>query len=199
MLSDIKTNSNWVILGTALVSLTFGLHAKAADNEPKIPTVTTVQKIDINRYTGKWYEIARFPMFFQRNCASDVTATYGVDTRDSSKIIVDNQCRKSDGTIIQSIGQAKPIDASNSKLQVTFLPKFLRWLPIGQAPYWILKIDADYQTVLVGNPEHKYLWILSRTPQISEATYKTYVDAAHHQGFDVSKLQRTTQTMSTHK
>lgn len=198
MHSNLKKKSGLGILGVTLATLTLALQVKAADSEPKTPSVTPVQKIDINHYTGKWYEIARFPMFFQRNCASDVTATYSIDKADSSKIIVDNQCRKSDGTVIQSIGQATPIDASNSKLQVTFLPKFLRWLPIGQAPYWILKIDADYQTALVGNPEHKYLWILSRTPQISEATYQSYVDEARRQGFDVSKLKRTAQTTSIH-
>lgn len=195
---DIQKKSNLRILCVALTTLTLALQVKAADNEPKNQPVTPVQKIDINQYTGKWYEIARFPMFFQRNCASNVTATYSIDQADSSKIIVDNQCRKSDGTVIQSIGQANSIDSSNSKLQVTFLPKFLRWLPIGQAPYWILKIDAGYQTALVGNPEHKYLWILSRTPHISEATYQSYVDEARRQGFDISKLQRTNQQAGTH-
>ncbi|MFI4919992.1 MAG: lipocalin family protein [Legionellales bacterium] len=195
---DIKKKSNLGILSLALATFALALQVKAADNEPKTPPVTPVQKIDINHYVGKWYEIARFPMYFQRHCASDVIATYGVDKADSSKIIVDNQCRKSDGTVIQSIGQATPVDASNSKLQVTFLPKFLRWLPVGRAPYWILKIDADYQTALVGNPEHKYLWILSRTPQISETTYQSYMDEARRQGFDVSKLKRTTQTINVH-
>jgi apolipoprotein D and lipocalin family protein len=195
MYFDIKRKSNLAILSAALVTLTLALQAHAADSESKIPAVTTVQKIDINQYAGKWYEIARLPMFFQRNCASDVTATYTIDKTDTSKIIVDNQCRKSDGKMIQSIGQAMPVDASNSKLQVTFLPKFLRWLPIGQAPYWILKIDDHYQTALVGNPEHKYLWILSRTPHISETTYQSYVDEARRQGFDVSKLQRTPQNI----
>ena len=196
MHSAIKQKSTLGMLSAALVALTLSLQAQATNNESKIPVVTTVQKIDIHQYAGKWYEIARLPMFFQRNCVSDVTATYSVDTADASKIIVDNQCRKSDGKNIQSIGQATPIDASNSKLQVTFLPKFLRWLPIGQAPYWILKIDADYKTALVGNPEHKYLWILARTPHISEATYQSYVDEARRQGFDVSKLQLTPQNIS---
>ena len=154
---DIIRKSNLVILGAAFAVIIVNSQANATDNKSSTTKVTAVKKIDINQYAGKWYEIARFPMFFQRNCASDVTATYSIDKTDSSKIIVDNQCRKSDGKMIQSIGQATAADASNSKLQVTFLPKFLRWLPIGQAPYWILKIDDDYQTALVGNPEHKYL------------------------------------------
>lgn len=199
MYSNTPIKSSFGIMSVALFSLSLGLHAQAADHDPTLPPVTAVQHIELNRYVGKWYEIARLPMFFQRKCASDVSATYSIDKADASKIIVDNQCRKSDGKIIQSIGQATPIDGSNSKLRVTFLPKFLRWLPMGRAPYWILKIDNDYQTALVGNPERKYLWILSRTPQISEATYQSYVDEARHQGFDVSKVTRTTQTTSIHE
>jgi len=139
-------------------------------------------------------------MFFQRNCASDVTATYSLEPTKSgepAKIKVDNQCRKSNGEIIGSIGQAQPLSVSDSKLQVTFLPKFLRWLPIGKAPYWILKIDESYTTALVGNPEHKYLWLLSRTPQISDTTYQSYIHEAQKQGFDTSKLICTIQNNSS--
>lgn len=197
MKPNIKKNLNLAIIGVAIVSFALNTQVQAADNQQSIPEVKTVQKIDINRYVGKWYEIARFPMFFQRDCASDVTAKYSFDKTNPSTIIVDNQCRKSDGTIIQSVGQAIPTDASNSKLEVTFLPKALRWLTFGKAPYWILKIDDNYQTALVGNPEHKYLWILSRTPQISEATYQSYVEEARRQGFEISKLQRTIQSTTT--
>lgn len=176
--------------------LTFKVDAQA--NESNIQEVTAVDKININRYVGKWYEIARLPMFFERNCASDVTATYYIDAKKPSTIIVKNQCRKLDGNFIQSVGEATPVDTNNSKLQVTFLPSFLRWLPIGKAPYWILKIDQDYQTVLVGNPSHKYLWILSRTPQINDAVYQSYIEEAKRQGYDIAKLRLTTQSKDSH-
>ncbi len=175
--------------------------AQAVENSDPAPKVTAVEHIDINRYAGKWYEIARLPMFFQRNCASDVTATYRLETTKSggpATIMVDNRCRKANGEMIGSIGQAQPLSASNSQLQVTFLPTFLRWLPVGKAPYWILKIDEDYTTALVGNPEHKYLWLLSRTPQISDETYQNYIHEAQKQGFDTTKLIRTVQNTSTH-
>ncbi len=93
-----------------------------------------------------------------------------------------------------SIGQAHAVDASNSKLKVTFLPSWLRWLPVGEGDYWVLKLDSQYQTVLVGSPNRKYLWILSRQPQLDEQTYMSYVDAARKQGFDITQLQRTIQT-----
>ena len=185
---------------TLFITALLNPSAQAEGNSNAFPKVTPVEHIDLNRYTGKWYEIARLPMFFQRNCASDVTAAYSVEptkSGDLAKIKVDNQCRKSHGEIIGSIGQAQPVSISNSQLQVTFLPKFLRWLPIGKAPYWILKIDESYTTALVGNPEHKYLWLLSRTPQISDATYQSYIHEAQKQGFDTSKLIRTIQNNSS--
>ena len=172
-----------VAIGIGLV----GLSAQAND-----AAVTSVAQVNLPQYAGKWYEIARFPMFFQRNCARDVTATYSLNADGTVK--VDNRCVKSNGEQMGSIGQAHAVDASNSKLKVTFLPSWLRWLPVGEGDYWILKLDPSYQTVLVGSPNRKYLWILSRQPQLDEQTYLSYVEAARKQGFDITQLQRTTQT-----
>ena len=82
---------------------------------------------------------------------------------------------------------------SGSKLKVTFLPQGLRWLPVGKADYWVLALDPNYNHALVGTPNQKYLWILSRTPTMDEATYQTMVATAKSQGYDVSKLQKTVQ------
>nr|WP_309594028.1 lipocalin family protein [Moraxella osloensis] len=150
-----------------------------------------VQSVDLNRYAGKWYEIARLPMFFQRNCASDVTATYTLQP--TGKVEVNNQCMGKDGKPMQSIGEASKNGDSGSKLKVTFLPQGLRWLPVGKADYWVLALDPNYNHALVGTPNQKYLWILSRTPTMDEATYQTMVATAKSQGYDVSKLQKTVQ------
>lgn len=152
----------------------------------------TVAQVDLQRYAGKWYEAARFPMFFQRKCARDVTATYSMNPDGSIK--VDNQCVQANGSTMQATGQATIVDRSNSKLEVTFLPTYLRWLPVGRGDYWILKLDSQYQTVLVGSPDRDYLWILSRQPQINEQTYLDYVEAARRQGYNINLLQRTQQT-----
>jgi apolipoprotein D and lipocalin family protein len=152
----------------------------------------TVTSVDLKRYAGTWYEVARFPMFFQRKCARDVSATYSLNADGTVK--VDNRCVQSNGSTMQATGQATAVDASNSKLTVTFLPSFLRWLPVGQGDYWILKLDSQYQTVLVGSPDREYLWILSRQPHINEQTYLDYVEAARRQGYNIGLLQRTTQT-----
>lgn len=152
----------------------------------------TVAQVDLKQYMGTWYEIARFPMFFQRKCARDVTATY--TSNPDGTVKVDNQCVQANGERMQATGEASAIDKTNSKLEVTFLPEWLRALPIGRGDYWILRLDANYQTVLVGSPNREYLWILSRTPQLDEKTYLSYVETAREQGFNITQLQRTTQT-----
>ena len=176
------------------LAFSFGLVGTAAQasDQPSKHAVTSVAKVNLQQYAGTWYEIARFPMFFQRNCARDVTATYSLNADGTVK--VDNRCVKSNGEQIGSVGQAHAVDASNSQLKVTFLPSWLRWLPVGQGDYWILKLDPQYQTVLVGSPSRKYLWILSRQPQLDERTYLSYVETARKQGFDITQLQRTLQT-----
>ncbi|MFW2176494.1 MULTISPECIES: lipocalin family protein [unclassified Moraxella] len=148
-----------------------------------------VASVDLNRYMGKWYEIGRLPMFFQRNCASDVTATYTL--KSNGAVEVNNQCIGKDGKSMQSIGEATKNGETGSQLKVTFLPKGLRSLPIGKADYWVLDLDQNYQYALVGTPNNKYLWILSRTPTMSEATYQNLLATAKSQGFDVSKIIRT--------
>ena len=180
------------ILQSSLLSLAISLGLISSPAQANDQAVHSVAQVNLPQYAGKWYEIARFPMFFQRNCARDVTATYSLNADGTVK--VDNRCVKSNGEQMGSVGQAHAVDASNSKLKVTFLPSWLRWLPVGEGDYWVLKLDSQYQTVLVGSPNRKYLWILSRQPQLDEQTYMSYVDAARKQGFDITQLQRTTQT-----
>ena len=154
---------------------------------------TTVDSVDLEQYAGTWYEIGRLPMYFQRKCASDVTATY-TGKADGSGIDVLNQCRKEDGAMMSASGLAKAVDNSGSKLKVTFLPSWIRWLPVGRADYWVLARDANYQTALVGTPDKKYLWLLARTPNISQQTYSKYRQIAQQQGFDLREFKLTTQS-----
>lgn len=159
---------------------------------------TTVDSVDLKKYAGTWYEIGRLPMYFQRNCASDVTATY-VEKTDSSGIKVINQCKAQDGSGITAEGLAKPADITGSKLKVTFLPSWIRWLPVGRADYWILAHDADYKTALVGTPDKDYLWLLARSPNVSQETYAKYRQIAQQQGYDLKEFKLTTQTNQTVK
>ena len=127
--------------------------------------VTTVDQVDLDRYLGTWYEIASFPAWFQRGCTG-VTAEYSM--RDDGMIEVVNSCRKGslDGKFKQSTGRARVVDTeTNAKLKVSFFGPF--W-----GNYWIIGLDPDYQWAVVGVPNHKYLWILSRTPTMDPDLYE---------------------------
>lgn len=155
----------------------------------QVPSPQPVQAIDVKKYQGTWYEIARLPMYFQRKCASDVTATYRLNP--DQTIHVDNQCKNKQGKVEASTGIAYAQNAGKSQLKVSFLPKGLRWIPFTQGDYWILKIDPQYQVALVGGPSHKYLWLLSRTPTLDETIVQSYLQTAKAQGYDLSNLIRT--------
>jgi apolipoprotein D and lipocalin family protein len=176
----------WTLAGLVAAGMGIGSIALAASKATAKPK--TVERVDLEKYLGDWYEIAHLPMFFQRKCASNTTASYRLTN--NKKIEVLNQCQTATGKKLASTGVATAVDKTNSKLKVSFLPKGLRWVPFTKGDYWVLKVDDNYQTALVGGPSHKYLWILSRTPQIDEAVYQSYVQAAQEQGYDTSKLIR---------
>ena len=156
--------------------------------EPK-----AVDAIDVQKYAGRWYEVARLPMYFQRNCASDVQAKYSLNADKTIK--VRNQCLNKEGELDVSEGVAYPPNDGNSQLKVSFLPKGLRWVPFSKGDYWVLRVDEDYQVALVGGPSHRYLWLLSRTPDMDEAVIEDYLNTAKAQGYDLSKLIRTKHTI----
>lgn len=154
----------------------------------------TVEKLELDKYLGVWYEVARKPLYFQNKCDRDVTATYTLN--ENGNVAVDNRCYSKDGSLNQSIGEAFVQNAPfNSKLKVSFLPDAIRWLPVGRGDYWVLKIDDDYQTVLVGEPRRKYMWVLSRSPQPDQAVVNEYLEYAKSVGYDVGDVIHTKQTM----
>jgi apolipoprotein D and lipocalin family protein len=156
----------------------FPLSVFGADSLP------VFEKVDLNRYIGKWHEIARLPMFFQRNCVSDVTADYSL--KPDGRIGVLNQCRQKDGTLSTARGTARVVDQStNAKLKVSFFWPF-------SGDYWILDLGPNYEYAMVGEPRRKYLWILSRQPNLDEETYLKLVMKARLLGFDTSRLIRAT-------
>lgn len=155
--------------------------------------VTSVDSVDLDRYAGQWYEVARFPNEFQLKCTGNVTAYY---TRlANGEIEVANSCRTTDGTVDTSVGRAKLAkkDGPTSRLRVRFAPAILGWLPMVWGDYWVLDLTDDYSAALVGTPDRGYLWILSRTPVLDEALYQRMVATAERQGFDVGRLVKTRQ------
>lgn len=177
-----------VVGGAVLVGLGMATMAYA-----QTKPLHVVEKVELDKYLGVWYEVARNPMYFQNKCDRDVSATYTLN--ENGNIAVDNRCYAQDGKLNQSSGEAFVQNAPfNSKLKVSFLPESIRWLPVGRGDYWILKIADDYQTVLVGEPKRKYMWVLSRSAQPDPAVVKEYLDYAQSVGFDLSDIIHTKQT-----
>ncbi len=153
----------------SLMGLTVVLAFAAAAQEQADRPLTVVPSVDLNRYMGRWYEIARYPNSFQRQCVGDVTATYSL--LDDGQIKVVNRCRKENGEYSEVEGRAKRAgdDEPNTKLKVRFAPAFLSFLPFVWGDYWIILLAPDYSYVVIGEPDRKYLWILSRMPVMDEA------------------------------
>ena len=139
--------------------------------------------VDLSRYAGRWYEIARLPNRFEKKCADSVTATYTL--RSDGKVEVVNRCRKANGEYTTAKGKAKIADKkTNAKLKVTFFWPFY-------GDYWILDLGANYEYAVVGAPNRDYLWILSRTPQLDEQLYQSLLAKMATRGFETEPMIRT--------
>jgi apolipoprotein D and lipocalin family protein len=155
--------------------------------------VRTVDTVDLDRYIGDWFEIARFANRFQRTCVGDVQARYA--RRYDRHIDVINRCRTADGGLIEAHGIARVVDPRTSaKLKVRFAPAMLSFLPWVWGDYWIVGLASDFSWAVVGSPDRKYLWILARTPSLNTARFASAVADAQANGFDVERLMKTAQT-----
>jgi len=146
----------------------------------------TVESVDLKKYVGKWYEIASFPQSFQKGC-NCTTAEYFLTDDDYVRVL--NSCRKDgvDGKLDQAEGKAFIVEGTNnSKLKVQFFWPF-------KGDYWIIELADDYSYAVVGHPNRDYLWILSRTPKMENEIYSDLLSKITAKGFDVSRLQVTTQ------
>ena len=149
-------------------------------------SLQTVSHVDLTRYVRRWYEIARYPTRFEKDCASDVTATYAALS--SGMIEVLNECRRADGQVKRSKGTASVVDKkTNAKLKVTFFWPF-------SGNYWIIDLPPDYSYAIIGEPNRKYLWILSRSSQLTESVYGQIVTRVRELGYDPSGLTKTRQS-----
>jgi len=183
----------WPRVRIAVVAaiMTLASGGRAAGQEPPEP-VQAIPSLDLDRYAGVWHEVARLPNGFQRRCVGDVTASY--ELRDGGITVV-NTCRAADGSTIRAEGRARLADHDGpaSRLKVRFAPGFLSFLPMVWGDYWVLDLTADYTAALVGTPDRRYLWVLSRSPELDAATYDRLVATAARQGFDVARLVRSSQ------
>lgn len=149
-------------------------------------TLTTVPYVDLKKYSGKWHEIASFPQRFQKRCTG-TTAEYTLSNK--GYMIIENRCNKDSSNGKQSHIKGKAFvvqNSGNAKLNVQFFWPF-------EGKYWIIDLAEDYSYAVVGHPDKKYLWILSRTPTINDNIYQQIISRVKEKGFDISKIKLTTQ------
>jgi apolipoprotein D and lipocalin family protein len=173
-----------------ILALMTGLSKVVHAQETQI--VRSVDHLEISKYMGTWYEIAKFPNWFQRKCARNTQATYRL--LGSQQIEVLNQCVTAGDERIQAVGLARPrANGLPAQLEVRFAPSWLGWIPFTWGDYWVLDLDADYQLAAVGDPSRNYLWILSRSPQLSASAYSALTQRLTLMGFDIKRLEKTPQ------
>jgi apolipoprotein D and lipocalin family protein len=174
------------IFAALLPALVATACAGRSASQDDAPPLRTVERVELERYLGVWYEIASYPQRFQKDCTG-TTATYSAG--DDDDIVVVNRCRKHrlDGELDEAQGLARVVDpATNAKLEVSFFRPF--W-----GDYWIIDLGEDYEFAVVGHPSREYLWVLSRTPTMDVATYGAILERLEAQGYDTTRLQKTLQ------
>ncbi|MCU7494515.1 MAG: lipocalin family protein [Ignavibacteria bacterium] len=176
---------------TILLVLSGVVSAQEKQNEPE-----TVKFVNLKHYAGLWYEIAKIPNRFQKDCTGNTTAEYSL--RDDGRINVINSCDEGDGHRNVVEGIARIVDpASNSKLEVSFF-SILGIRPFW-GDYWIIGLDKDYQYSVVGSPDRKYGWILSRTQKLSEEKLSEIWNILKAHGYDPNSFRMTPQSGTAKK
>jgi apolipoprotein D and lipocalin family protein len=167
--------------------------AQTAANTTSAAEVSALPSLNVPAYMGTWYQVAWFPNRFQKQCVSDTAASYR--QLEGGSVEVTNRCRRADGSVDSVVGVARP-DGSvlrgdqlqPAQLEVSFLPRALRWLPIW-GNYWVLKLADDGRYAVVGEPKREYLWVLSRTPALAPADETAIRSELAAKGFDLARWQ----------
>jgi len=176
------------ILCAALIAMAASAHAQPAP-------LAALPTLDIPSYMGTWYQVAWYPNRFQKQCVADTTATY---RRIPEGVEVTNRCRNAEGKIESVVGLARPAGSEvrgdalqPAQLEVSFLPSWLRWLPVWGS-YWVIQLADDGRYAVVSEPQREYLWVLSRTPSLAPADESAIRSKLTQQGFDLARWQNHT-------
>lgn len=168
------------------------LAAKDAMGELPPPALAAIAVLDVPRYMGTWYEIAKFPNSFQKKCIGYTKAQYSLTAEGGLKVI--NSCKLANGEMNEAIGAAKQVGLPTSAtLKVRFAPAWLSFIPAVWGDYWVIDLDDNYQLVAVSEPTREFLWILSRAPMPDKSSYESLLGRLTRMGFNVQKLELTRQ------
>jgi apolipoprotein D and lipocalin family protein len=171
----------------AVTSVALPLLGRVLGADRSSPPPATMSYVDLRRYAGRWFELARLPALFEGPCRGQPTATYLPRGRD---IVVINRCADHSGRLRETRGVARVVPGSgNARLEVSLWPRPLRWLPPAWAAYWILYVDEGYDVALVGHPNRRFLWVLSRQRALPAAVMDALLRMAAERGFAVDRLQ----------
>ena len=163
------------------------------EHQTRTEPLQAVNPVELPRYMGIWYEQARLPNRFQKDCAGQVSARYSL--RPDGRIDVLNRCAVATGEVKEALGEGRSAAPASQPeagiLEVRFAPSWLSWLPLVWGDYWIIRLDPDYQVALVGTPDRKYLWLLSRAPRLSQARVDEMMEHARLAGFATQDVVKT--------
>ena len=185
---------NMVTAIFCFLSLNVMAQASEADIKTQVlmEPLTVIEALDVSRYMGTWYELAKFPNRFQKKCISNTKAEYSLKKDRSVQVI--NRCKLENGEMDEAVGVARQVgDATSPIFEVRFAPAWLSFIPAVWGDYWIIDLDKDYQLVAISEPTRKYLWVLSRKSKVDQETYQRLLVRLANKGFDVSKLDITIQ------
>jgi apolipoprotein D and lipocalin family protein len=170
----------------AMFSLTLTVSAQNKNTN----ALQTVASVDLKQYSGKWFEIARYPNKFQKQCVGNTTATYTLKSNNKIEVLIVDDAK----------GDARIVDKkSNAKLEVRFAPKFLSFISAVWGDYWIIDLDEKYQYAVIGDPKREYFWILARDAKMSDETYQNILRRAEEKGFNPAKVVKTPQNVEVVK
>jgi apolipoprotein D and lipocalin family protein len=150
-------------------------------------SVKTVPSVDLNKYSGQWYEVAAIPQSFQKKCVKNTMAQYEIE-KETGYVKVLNTCTEANGNIKVAEGRAQVVDTtSNSKLKVTFV-KIINWVFTFGGDYWVIGLEKDYKWAVVGAPNADYAWILSRTQSLPKSEYVKANQILKDNGYDTCQI-----------
>ena len=167
--------------------------AQTQSSEAAPAPLESIASLDVPRYMGTWYEVAKYPNWFQKRCIANTSATYAIQPNGMLQVL--NRCQKEDGSMSEALGAAKQVgDATSPKLEVRLAPAWLSFLPFVWGNYWVIDLDPQYQLAAVSEPSRKYLWILSRTQTVEPKAYDALLQRLKQKGFNLDAIEISKQT-----